>query len=261
MARAFEFTDAIVRQPARSVVDGLRAVNTGAVDAAGVHAEQAAYVAALEAAGVTVEVLPALEDFPDSVFVEDAALVFEGAAIVLRPGAPSRRGEADAIAPVLARRFERVLRLNEGSVDGGDVLTTAGKVFIGRSARTNADGARALCGLLAEIGLSGEPVTTPPGVLHFKSDCSLLDEDTVMATARLAASGVFEGFRVVLTPEGEDGAANALRVNDRLLVSESFPRTAEMLDRLGFSLALLATREIAKVDAGLSCMSLRWFSR
>lgn len=260
-SRVFDFNQAIVRKPARSVVNGLRAVDKGSPSLAGVRAEQAAYVAALETAGLAVEILPALEDFPDSIFVEDAALVFEGAAIVLKPGALSRRGEADAIAPVLARRFERVLRLSEGSVDGGDVLTAPGKVFIGQSARTSAEGARALSALLDQIGLKGVPVATPAGVLHFKSDCSLLDEETILATSRLAASGVFDGFRVVVTADGEDGAANTVRVNDRVLISDSYPRTAQGLDQLGYRLAPLAAREIAKIDAGLSCMSLRWASR
>ncbi len=260
-APVFEFNNALARSPARSVVDGLRALDRGAPSFEGVMAEQAAYIAALEAAGVAVELLPALEDFPDSIFVEDTSLVFEDAAIVLRPGALSRRGEAAAIAPVLARRFERVLRLNEGSVDGGDVLSATGKVFIGQSARTDADGARALCGLLAEIGLRGQVAATPAGVLHFKSDCSLLNEETILATGRLACAGLFEGFRLVLTPEGEEGAANAVRVNDRVLMSDAFPRTAELIDALGFKVATLATREIAKIDAGLSCMSLRWRAR
>jgi dimethylargininase len=243
------------------VIDGLRAVDTGAPRFEGVLAEQAAYVAALEAAGVEVDVLPALEAFPDSIFVEDAALVFEGAAVVLRPGAESRRGEAEAIGVSLAQLFEDVAFLQTGTVDGGDVLTAAGKVFIGQSVRTSADGARALCGLLDQLGLHGAPVATPEGVLHFKSDCSLLDEDTILATARLAASGVFEGFRVVLTPESEEGAANAVRVNERVLMSDAFPRTAEMLNTLGYAIVPLATREIAKIDAGLSCMSLRWRGR
>jgi dimethylargininase len=259
--RVFDFNQAIVRKPARSVVEGLRAVNAGSPSHEGVTSEQSAYINALQAAGVAVEVLAALEEFPDSIFVEDAALVFADAAIVLRPGAASRRGEADAIAPVLARRFERVLRLTEGSVDGGDVLTTAGKVFIGQSERTNGEGARALTALLAQIALRGEPVATPAGVLHFKSDCSLLDEETILATGRLAASGVFEGFRVVMSPPGEEGAANAVRVCDRVLMSDGFPRTAEMLDKLGYKPTPLATREIAKIDAGLSCMSLRWRGR
>jgi dimethylargininase len=220
--------------------------------------EQAAYVRALEEAGVAVETLPPLEAYPDSLFVEDAALVFHGAAIVLRPGAPSRRGEAAEITPALERAFPRVLRLAEGSVDGGDVLTTAHRVFIGQSARTDARGAAALVGLLAEIGLQGVAVDTPPGVLHFKSDCSLLDENTILSTSRLAQSGVFDAQRVIETPEGEEGAANALRVNDRVLVSDAYPRTAELLERAGYRVFPLATGEIAKIDAGLSCLSLRW---
>lgn len=184
--------------------------------------------------------------------------MFPGAAIVLRPGAPTRWGEAAEIAPALAARFDRVLHLAEGTVDGGDVLATPRGIFIGRSARTNVAGATALIALLAEIGLSGIAVTTPAGVLHFKSDCALIDEETILATPRLAASGVFEDFRIVLTPEGEEAAANAVRVNDRVLVSDAFPRTAEVLAGAGYKIAPLPAHEIAKIDAGLSCMSLRW---
>jgi dimethylargininase len=254
----YDFDNAIVRTPARSVVKGLRAVDTGAPSYEGVVAEHAAYIAALEAAGVAVEVLAPSEAYPDSVFVEDTALVFTGAAVRLRPGAPSRAGEADEIALVLARHFERVLTLDVGTVEGGDILATQRGVFIGQSARTNAEGARALVGLLDSIGLKGLPVQTPLGVLHFKSDCSVLDEETILATPALAASGVFDGFRVALTPEGEEGAANAIRVNDRVFLSAGRPRTADMLTALGFRIVALPTREIAKIDAGLSCMSLRW---
>lgn len=254
----FAFNRALARRPGRSVVSGLRAIDRGAPDFERLMGEHAAYIRALEAGGVTVDVLPALDAFPDSVFVEDAALAFDGAAIVLRPGAPTRLGESDEIAPELERRFERVLRLDHGFVDGGDVLTTARCVFIGRSARTNDEGARSLVTLLREIGLQGNAVTTPPSVLHFKSDCALLDEETILSTARLAASGVFEGFRVVIVPEGEEAAANAVRVNDRVLLSEGFPRTAEVLAKAGYKIVSLSTREIGKLDAGLSCLSLRW---
>jgi dimethylargininase len=253
-----DFNNALVRTPSRSVVQGLRAVDVGAPSYAGVLEEHAAYVAALEAAGVAVDVLPASEAFPDSVFVEDTSLVFTAGAILLRPGAATRAGEANEMAPALARRFERVLRLERGTAEGGDVLTTPRGVFIGCSARTNKEGAQTLVGLLDQLGLKGLAVETPRDVLHFKSDCSLLDEETVLSTGRLAASGVFDDFRVVLTPEGEEGAANALRINDRVFVAADYPRTAEMLHTLGFRVVPLATREIAKIDAGLSCMSLRW---
>lgn len=256
----FEFNRALVRRPSRSVVQGLRAVDAGAPSFEGVAQEHDAYVRALEDTGVAVDALPALEAYPDSVFVEDTALVFGAAAVVLRPGAPTRLAEAREIAPALERRFQRVLHLDKGFVDGGDVLTTPRGVFIGRSARTTREGAQALVALLAKIGLNGVAVTTPNNVLHLKSDCSLLDETTILATARLAASGVFEDFRLVTVPLGEESAANAIRVNGRVLLSDAYPRTAELLANLGYRIVLLPTREVAKLDAGLSCMSLRWWS-
>jgi dimethylargininase len=257
--RVFDFNAAIVRRPANSVVNGLRAVDRGAPSVAGVRAEHDAYVAALERAGVVVTVLDPREDFPDSIFVEDPALVFGEAAILLRPGVASRVGEVDAIAPVLRERFPRVLELKHGFVDGGDVLVTPDRVMIGLSARTDQRGAEELIGLLERIDRRGEIFHTPEGVLHFKSDCALVDEGTILSTARLAASGAFDDYRVIVTPEGEEGAANALRVNGTLFVGADFPGTIDLLRKAGFAVEQLATGEIAKIDAGLSCMSLRWF--
>lgn len=252
------FNRAIVRTPSQSVIDGLRAVDVGAPRYEGVLAEHAAYVRALESLGVSVETLPALETFPDSVFVEDTALVFTDAAILLRPGAATRLGEAAEMASTLERNFERVLRLADGTAEGGDVLTTPRAVFIGISARTSVEGAAALVSLLAQIGQHGVVVRTPPGVLHLKSDCSMVDDETILCTPRLASAEPFPGFRLIPTPEGEEGAANALRIGDRVLLSEDYPRTAETLARAGYSVLPMQTAEIAKIDAGLSCMSLRW---
>lgn len=252
------FNRAIVRTPSRSVVDGLRAIDIGAPSYEGVLREHADYVRALQDVGVKVETLPALNAFPDSVFVEDTALVFTDGAILLRPGAPTRRGEAAEMAATLERNFDRVLRLEDGTAEGGDVLATPRAVFIGASARTSVAGAAALVSLLAQLGLQGVVVNTPPGVLHLKSDCSMLDEETVLCTSRLAAAEPFPGLRLLLTPEGEEGAANALRIQDDVLLSQAYPRTAELLARAGYRVTPLATAEIAKIDAGLSCMSLRW---
>ena len=254
------FNSAIVREPSRSVVRGLRAVDHGDPDYDGVAAEHAAYIAALEAAGVAVSVLPPLEAFPDSVFVEDPALVFSAGAILLRPGNSARRGETAQLAPVLRRRFETVLEMSgTGFADGGDILVTPDHVLIGLSARTDAAGAEALSACLAKLGLASKTVTTPPGVLHFKTDCALIEENCVLSTARLAASGVFKAFKTLIVPEGEEAAANALRINDVVLVGSQFARTIGMLDQAGYEVVPLATAEIGKIDAGLSCMSLRWF--
>lgn len=256
----FAFNNALVRTPCHAIVNGLRAVDVGAPSYQTVLDEHAAYVAALQASRVAVETLPALDTFPDSMFVEDPALVFTEGAIVMRPGAQSRFGEAAEMAPVLKRRFARVIDLKgPGFADGGDILVLQDRVMIGLSDRTNQTGAEALSDALRALGKNPVIVQTPANVLHFKSDCSLLDERTILSTARLAASGVFEGLDVILTPEGEEGAANALRINDRVLLGAAFPKARARLEQAGYHVIPLATGEIAKVDAGLSCMSLRWW--
>ncbi len=256
----YHFNSVIVREPSRSVVNGLRADDRGNPTYEGVKAEHDAYIAAMRDAGVEVTVLPALEAFPDSIFVEDPALVFTEGAILLRPGAVSRVGETVEIAPPLRDMFETVLDLpNPGFADGGDVLTTPKSVMIGLSARTDKVGAEALSACIAKLGRKAEIVATPEGVLHFKTDCSLLDDESVLSTARLARSGVFKDFKQIIIPEGEEPAANALRVNDVVMVGSDFPRTIEMLDKLGYKVVPMKTTQIGKIDAGLSCMSLRWY--
>ncbi len=257
----FEFDRAIVRRPGPSVVQGLRAVNVGAPHFERVLAEHDAYIDALEKAGVQVQVLPADDAFADSVFVEDPALVFAEGAIVLRPGAASRLGETQGLESVLAANFSQVLTLSAGGfAEGGDMLTTPDAVMIGLSSRTDIAGARSVVRCLEQLGRKGRIVETPPGILHFKTDCSLLDEETVLTTARLAASGVFTGLKTVIVPAGEEAAANALRINDDVFIGADFPRTIDVLDQGGYSIVALNTCEIRKVDAGLSCMSLRWHS-
>jgi len=257
----YRFDSALVRAPSRAVVSGLRAKDRGDPSFEGVRQEHDAYVAQLRAAGVEVTVLPALEDFPDSIFVEDPALVFREGAIVLRPGAATRAGEAAAIEPSLRELFDTVLALPEtGFVDGGDVLATPDAALIGLSARTSAGGAQALLTCLEKLGRKGKIVATPRDVLHFKTDCSLLDEETILSTARLARSDVFKSFKQLITPAGEEAAANALRVNDIVMIGSHYPKTADMLDRAGFEVVPMKTSEIGRLDAGLSCMSLRWLA-
>jgi dimethylargininase len=205
-----------------------------------------------------VEVLGPLPAYPDSVFVEDAAFVLPEGAIVLRPGAPSRAGEAAAIAQAVERHFGGVERIKSGMIDGGDILILPNAIVVGLSARTDREGAERFAHWAGRLGRTVRVVDTPPGLLHLKSGCSLLGEELVLATPEAAERGLFEGLKVVVTAEGEANAANAIRVNDHLLITHGAPRSAEILARLGFTVVPLATREIEKLDAGLSCMSLRW---
>ncbi len=241
------------------MVDGLRASPGPAPIFETVVAEHESYLAALRAAGVEVTVLGPLEQFPDSIFVEDPALVFSDAAVLLRPGAPSRFAEAQELSETLAALFPQVHQLPEGHVDGGDVLVTPARVFIGLSARTSKAGAVALQNLLDSIGRPSKVVGIPRGSLHLKSDCSLIDEETVLATEELADSGALDGYRTLLVPSDERSAANALRVNEFMFVRAGCPRTMDMLTTHGVTVVPLQVSEIAKIDAGLSCMSLRWF--
>lgn len=255
--RVFEFTNAIVREPGHSVVNGLKSDSTAVLSYAGVLAEHRAYVDALAEAGLAIDILPPLEAFPDSVFVEDPALVFSEGAILLHPGAPSRLAEREEVRGALARHFADVLELGAGEdADGGDVLVTPQTVFIGLSKRTNRSGAESLVQKLGELGRAARIVETPPSVLHLKSASALVSEDTLIATKALA--GVFSGMRVLLTPDGEEAAANLLRVNHQVLLAAGFPRTAELIAREGLDVKALPVHDVAKLDAGLSCMSLRW---
>jgi len=259
--RSFRFSRAIVRRPGADVVDGLRMDDRGDPDPEILRSEHAGYVRALREAGVEVDVLPPAVGFPDALFVEDAALCLGRMAVLTRPGAPSRSGEPELLREPLERYFDSVVDLPGGDdarVDAGDVLVTESEVFIGLSQRTRRAGFEALSGIVSAQGYRPRLVETPPSVLHFKSDCSLLDAETVFATPTLAATGCFDGYQVIETPDGEPAAANLIRVNEHLLVQAGFSRTEELLDGLGYRVISLPLHEVAKIDGGPSCLSLRF---
>jgi dimethylargininase len=146
----------------------------------------------------------------------------------------------------------------DGYVDGGDILCTDDRVLLGLSARTNVQGAEDLRPIVEGLGYTLEVLQTPPEILHFKTESSLLDAQTVLATPALAASGAFKGLKVLKTAIGEEAAANAIRVNAHVFLSAGYPKAAEMLDGAGYSVRILNTSQAALVDGGLSCMSLRY---
>ena len=256
---SFRFTHAITRQPADSAIAGLRAVDRGAPDIDRMRRQHADYVAALRATGAAVTVLPADADFPDAQFVEDTALCLRQGAVIMRPGAATRLGEAAGMAPVLARFYDDIRWIDApATIEGGDILVTETEILAGRSARTNALGIAALARAVADWGYPLREVRTPPGVLHFKTDCSLLDAETIYATPLLAASGCFAGYRVILTPKGEEASANLIRFNDAVIMADGFPKAADLLAAAGYGVRAIGNSECAKLDGGMSCLSLRF---
>jgi len=256
---SYTFSHAICRTPAVSTVNGLRAVDTGAPDLELFKQHHEDYVSALKDTGASVSVLPATEDYPDAVFVEDAALCLKDLAIVMRPGAPTRLGEADEIIGPLQAVYSTVLRIQgSGFIEGGDILTTEREILIGLSARTNRAGVNELKEHLEPYEYRVRMVDTPADVLHFKTDCSLLDEETLLSTKRLANTGCFKDYKLIYTADGEEAAANAIRFNDSVLMPAGFPKTRDALLAAGYKVKEIGNSEAAKLDGGMSCLSLRF---
>jgi len=193
-----------VRPPAASFADGITASDLGPPDLALALEQHEAYCRVLEELGLTLERLPPDPEFPDSTFVEDAAIVTSKGAILTRPGAPSRAGEVEAVGAALGRWFPELDRLTPpGTLDGGDVCEAGEHFFIGLSQRTNQEGAAQLSAWLGGRRL--------------------------IAWREVAGHEALRGWEVVKAPEGEEYAANCIRVNDAVLVAEGFPGTAALL--------------------------------
>ena len=220
------------------------------IDVAAARAQHAAYEAALEAVGCTLRRLPALDDMPDSVFVEDAAVVVDELAVIARPGAASRRAETASVAEAL-RAYRDVVAIEEpGTLDGGDVLLLGESVFVGLSARTNAEGARQLHDFLEAYGYNVRTVSVERA-LHLKSAATRVGRDTVLVNPQWIDRALFDGDVIEVDP-AEPFAANVLLVGDTLLCSAAYPRTNA---RLGNTKEVDAS-ELAKAEGGLTCCSI-----
>jgi dimethylargininase len=256
------FSQAIVRAPARNFADGLTTVDLGPPDVDVALAQHAAYCAALARHGCTVIALPADRAHPDSTFVEDTALILPGqGAIITRPGAESRASEVLAMREVLSAFFPELPAITSpGTLDAGDVCEAGHTVFIGISLRTNHEGARQLAEWLSRYGVESRLVDIrhTPGILHLKSGVVALDADRLLCIEALANHEAFADMRVLRVPAGEEYAANGVRVNDVIFVADDFPGTHALLRAAGYTLEPLAMSEFAKMDGGLSCLSLRF---
>ena len=258
MGNFFDINKAIVRLPSKEVGNGLRSVDYGDPSYELVKTEHDAYVKALVSEGVDVEILAPLPGFPDALFVEDPALVFSEAAVVLKSSRIERSGEGEILSRSLENNFHDVFYLDDGFVDGGDILQLPDTVIIGLSQRTDRKGAEALRIILNHLGKKSMICKVPSEVLHLKSDCSLIDCDTILVTEKLADEKTLSGFNKIIVPEKESNAANTIRIKSKIFIGEQFPATIQVLEKSGFELIPLGISEISKIDAGLSCMSLRW---
>jgi len=219
------------------------------------RAQHREYEQALRNAGYVVERLESSDEMPDSVFVEDIAVVFDELAIIARPGAASRRLETPAVATALARHRTIHVIQAPGTVDGGDVLVAGKQVFVGLSTRTNDHAAVQMARLLQPHGYKVREVGVRD-CLHLKSAVTMLSDDLLLVNPAWIDRDTFNGFMLVEVDADEPGAANALRLDDRVLCSASFPRTAARLERRGLRVERVAASEVAKAEGAVTCCSL-----
>jgi dimethylargininase len=247
---------AITRDVSASIGDcALSFVQRSPIDTGRAIAQHAGYRQALVALGCRVVALPAQDALPDAVFVEDVALVLDEVAVVTRPGARSRRDEAESVAQVLAG-YRPLLRIvAPGMLDGGDVLRVGRDVYVGQSARSNAEGIAQLRALLAGHGYRVHGVPTR-GCLHLKSAATQVAGDTLLVQPAWVDPAVFAGCRLVEVDTDEEHAANALRIGAGVVYPDCFPRTRQRLEAAGIAVTTVEVSELQKAEGAVTCCSL-----
>ncbi len=255
------FTRAIVKEPCASFASGLTTIDLGNPDQEIVLRQHQAYCAALESCGLELVRLPPDDQYPDSTFVEDTALLTDRGAVLTRPGADSRRAEVESIAPVVRKYFRQVYSIEEpGTVDAGDVCEAGEHFFIGVSRRTNEHGARQLAGWLDSFGYSSSLIDIRglSNILHLKSGMAYLSGKRLVVIEALRNVPEFSGYDLICLNSTEEYAANCLSLNGRILIASGFPGVKRELELLGYPTVSLDMSEFQKMDGGLSCLSLRF---
>jgi len=211
------------------------------------------YQEALAELGAKVEILPAEPDLPDSVFVEDPAIVLDEVAVITRPGALSRRREGETLARALTKYRELQYIEEPGTLEGGDVMHIGKTLYVGYSRRTNVAGIQQLATMLHPLGYFVVPVEVQ-GCLHLKSACCYIGDDIVLANRGWMDPDALCSLKILDVPEPR--GANALRIGETVLMPAAFPRTCELLERSGFRVRRIDNSELLKAEAGVTCTSL-----
>lgn len=214
-----------------------------------------AYEELLSQLDVRVVSLHAEPDLPDSVFVEDPAVVVDEVAVISRMGAVSRRPEASSLAAALSTYRPLGFLKEPATLDGGDVMRIGRTLFVGLSRRTNREGISQLGSVLRPYGYKLKPVVLN-GCLHLKSGCSYIGQNTVLANRRWIDAEELVKFEVIDVPLEEPAAANVLLIRDTIILPASYPRTCALLELRGFDVRTIDVSELQKAESGVTCMSL-----
>jgi|TARA_Y100000031_G_C8237657_1_gene394146 dimethylargininase len=252
------FTKAIVRTPGESLVHGLSSANLGIPNYSLALTQHANYIEVLKKCGLNVLVLEPEEEYPDSTFVEDVALLTSDFAIITNPGAPSRRGEITEIKAVLKKYYKNIEQIESpGTVEAGDIMMVGSHFFIGLSERTNAIGAEQLIECLEKYGKTGSVVKLEK-VLHLKTGLAYLEHNNLIACGEFLSNEEFRKFNILEIDKDESYAANCIWVNNKVLIPKGYPKAKKTIEKAGYEIIEIDVSEFKKLDGGLSCLSLRF---
>ncbi len=243
----------IVRGPGRSYKDCLRTKKVE-IDADRAREQHKIYAQTLSELGIDLVRLSPLEEFPDSCFVEDTAVIIGDMAIICRMKPASRSGEEDEIGKVL-KEYKEVFHISRPSfLEGGDLLVTHDKVYVGRSGRSDDNGISQLRDILRE---SRDLIPVDIGdALHLKSVCTLIDEETLLIREGSGCKGIFKGFRFIEAPHEEEYSANILSIHRNIIMPKGYPRTKERIMGIGHEVIEVDISEFEKGDGGVTCLSI-----
>ncbi|MEV5968190.1 dimethylargininase [Kribbella sp. NPDC051952] len=245
---------ALIRRPSPRLAEGLIThIERTPVDADLAVRQWQGYVDALEAHGWSTVEVPAIDECPDGVFIEDTMVVYGEVAVIARSGADERRPEAAAAARTVGEQGYRITHITDpGTLDGGDVLKIGSTVYVGLGGRTNAEGIRQLQEALPAADVRAVPVHK---VLHLKSAVTALPDGTVIGYEPLVDDATaFDRFRAV--PE-EAGSHVVLLGEGRLLMAASAPTSAELFEQLGYTPVVVDISEFEKLEGCVTCLSVR----
>lgn len=258
-----KFKNIIARRPSKSIVNGITmSPELGKVDYEKALKQHDKYLEILKSIGLDVYVIKPDENFPDSVFVEDAALLTDKCAVITNPGAASRNGEKTEMAAHVAQFYDPNKNMHyiqyPGTLDAGDVMMVDNDYYVGITQRTNMEGIKQLTEIFKPYGYNVIPVPVAEG-LHLKSSVSYLEHNNLLITSDLFDNPLFDKFNKIRVPDDEKYCANSIWLNETIIVPEGFPKTLELIKALpGYKVVLCDTSEIRKLDGGLSCTSLRF---
>lgn len=255
------FKNIIVKRPCKAVIEGITsAPELGQPDYELALKQHDAYIEALKQCGVQVTVLEADEEFPDSCFVEDTAVLTKRCAIITNPGASTRNREIEQMIPTIKQFYsEDCIEYIQapGTLEGGDVMMVGDHFYAGRSARTNEEGIRQFIAILEKYGFTGSEVTLEE-VLHLKTGVNYIENNNMLVSGEFITKPQFTSYNRYTIPVEEAYAANCIWVNDKVIVPANFPTVEKIVRELGYEVLLVDTSEYRKIDGGLSCLSLRF---